>query len=115
MAEDTAVSFAKHMDNYIKNSEVSKHSIVAAVQAAVLLLQKEISCVKDELATLKSELAEVKAKSSNNEQYWRRNSIRIFGLNEEEGEDCYDKVLQLCENVLEIEVSRDEWDRVHRV
>ena len=57
MAEDTAVSFAKHMDNYIKSLEVFKHSIVAAVQAAVLPLQKEISCVKDELAKLKSELA----------------------------------------------------------
>ena len=115
MAEDTAVSFAKHMDNYIKNSEVFKHSIVAAVQAAVLPLQKEISWVKDELAKLKSDLAEEKAKANNNEQFWRRNSLRIFGLNEEEGEDYYDKVLQLCENVLEIEVGRDEWDRVHRV
>ena len=28
MAEDTAVSFAKHMDNYIKNSEVSYDSIL---------------------------------------------------------------------------------------
>ena len=36
MAEDTAVSFAKHMDNYIKNSE----AIVAAVQAAALPLRK---------------------------------------------------------------------------
>ena len=38
MAEDTTVSFAKHMDNYIKNSE----AIVAAVQAAALPLRKEI-------------------------------------------------------------------------
>ena len=36
MAEDTAVSFAKHMDNYIKNLE----AIVAAVQAAALPLRK---------------------------------------------------------------------------
>ena len=43
MAEDTAASFAKHMDNYIKNSEVFKHSMVAAAQAAVLLLKREIS------------------------------------------------------------------------
>ena len=57
----------------------------------------------------------MKAKANKNEQYSRRNSIRIFGLNEEEGEDCYDKVLQLCENVLEIEVGRDDLDRVHRV
>ena len=77
MAEETAASFAKHMDNYIKNSEVFKHSMVAAAQAAVRLLKKEISCVKDELAKLKNELAEVKAKANKNEQYSRRNSIRI--------------------------------------
>ena len=90
-------------------------AIVAAVQAAVLPLQKEISCLKDELAKLKSELDEVKAKANNNKQYSRRNSIRIFGQNEEEGEDCYAKVVDLCENVLEIEVGRNELDRVHRV
>ena len=90
-------------------------AIVAAVQAAVLPLQKEISCLKDELAKLKSELDEVKAKANNNKQYSRRNSIRIFGQNEEEGEDCYAKVVDLCGNVLEIEVGRNELDRVHRV
>lgn len=103
MAEDTAVSFSKH--------------ILAAVQAAALPLRKEISGLKDELAKLKSELDEVKAKANNNEQYWRSNSIRILGLimSEEEGEDCYDNVLDLCENVLEIEVGRVELDSVHRV
>ena len=114
MAEDTAVSFAKHMDNYIKNSE----AIVAAVQAAALPLRKgQKKGLKDELATLKSELDEVKAIANNNEQYSRSNSIRILGLimSEEEGEDCYDNVLDLCENVLEIEVGRVELDRVHRV
>ena len=113
MAEDTAVSLAKHMDNYIKNSE----AIVAAVQAAALPLRKEISGLKDELATLKSELDEVKAIANNNEQYSRSNSIRILGLimSEEDGEDCYDNVLDLCENVLEIEVGRVELDKVHRV
>lgn len=103
MAEDTAVSFSKH--------------ILAAVQAAALPLRKEISGLKDELAKLKSELDEVKAKANNNEQYWRSNSIRILGLimSEEEGEDCYDNVLDLSENVLEIEVGRVELDSVHRL
>ena len=36
-------------------------------------------------------------------------------MSEEEGEDCYDNVLDLCENVLEIEVGRVELDKVHRV
>ena len=30
-------------------------------------------------------------------------------------EDCYDKVVDPCENVLEIEAGRGELDRVHRV
>ena len=115
MTEDTAVSFAKHMGNYIRNSEVFTKAMVTAVQAAALPLRKEISCLKDELAKLKSKPDEVKTKANNNEQYSRRNSIRIFGLSEEEGEDWYDKVLDLCENVLKIEVGRDELDREHRV
>ena len=36
-------------------------------------------------------------------------------MSEEEGEDCYDNVLDLCENGLEIEVGRVELHRVHRV
>ena len=115
MAEDTAVSFAKHMDNYIKNSEVFTKAIVAAVQATAFPLRKEISGLKDELAKLKSELHEMKAKANNNEQYSRSNSVRILGLSEEEGEDCYDNALDLCENVLEIEVGRVKLDEVHRV
>jgi len=39
----------------------------------------------------------------------------MFGLYEEDGEDCYDKVLKLCENVLEIQVGMDELGRAHRV
>ena len=69
MAEDTAVSFAKHMGNYIRNSEVFTKAIVTAVQAAALPLRKEISCLKDELAKLKSKPDEVKTKANNNEQY----------------------------------------------
>ena len=83
MAEHTAVSFAKHIDNYIRNSEVLTKATVAAVQAAALPLRKEISCLKDELAKLKRELDEVKAKASTNEQYSRSNSIRILGLSED--------------------------------
>jgi hypothetical protein len=38
-----------------------------------------------------------------------------LGLVEEIKEDCYNKVLKLCENHLSIEVSRDGIDRAHRV
>ena len=57
----------------------------------------------------------MKVKANSNEQYSTRNSFRIFGLNEEEGEDFYEKVFNLCENVLEIQVRRDELNRAYRV
>ena len=100
--------FTKHLDNYFKNSKVFKHALVTAVQVAIFPLQEEIVTLKDELAKLESELNEVKVKANSNEQYSRRNSFRIFGLNEEEGEDFYEKVLG-------IQVRRDELNRAYRV
>ncbi|CAB4028541.1 Hypothetical predicted protein [Paramuricea clavata] len=107
------------MDDYLKNSSVFKETIagavVVAVEETVKPLHTEIASLKDEVTHLKAKLANVEVKANDNEQYSRRNNIRIFGLAEEIKEDCYDKVLKLCENHLNIEVSRDEIDRAHRV
>ena len=113
-SSSTAEEFTKDLDNYIKNSEAFKNAIVTTVQA-VFPLQEEITNLKDELAKLKREVNEVKVKANSNEQYSIRISICIFGLTEEEGEGCYDKVLNLCENVLEIQVRWDELDRAQHV
>jgi hypothetical protein len=56
---------------------------------------------------LRSELAEVKVKSNENEQYSRRNNVRISGLPENVHENCYDVVLDLC-GELNIDISRKE-------
>ena len=68
-SSSTAEEFTKHLDNYIKNSEAFKNTIISAVQAAVFPLQEEITNLKDQLAKLKSELNEVKVKANSNEQY----------------------------------------------
>ena len=86
-----------------------------AVQDIVKPLNKEIASLQSEVTKLKSKLIEASAKANDNEQYSRRNNIRIFGLAETEGEDCYDEVLKLCQNDLEINVTRDELDHAHRV
>ena len=119
LAEDSALSFAKQMDNYIKTSTVFQDAILKAFNAAleeiIKPLNKEIVSLQSEVKMLKSKLSEASAKANDNEQYSRRNNIRIFGLPETEGEDCYDLVLKLCQNDLEINVARDELDRAHRV
>jgi hypothetical protein len=110
--------FVMQMDNYMKSSEVFRSVIVEALNFAISEtlkpLQADIKFLKSENEALRSELAEVKAKSNENEQYSRRNNVRIFGLPENVRENCYDVVLDLC-NELNIEVSRNELDRVHRV
>ena len=86
---------------WIIYTNLNSEAIVTAVQEAVLPLQEEIANLKDKFAKLRCELNEVKVKANSNKQYARRNSIRISGLNEEEGADCCDKVLNLWENKLE--------------
>lgn len=119
LAEDTALSFAKQMDDYITNSAVFKEAILKAFNVAVNEIIKpineEIASLQCQVKMLKSKLTEVTTKANDNEQYSRRNNIRIFGLAETEGEDCYDVVLKLCQNDLDINVTRDELDRAHRV
>ena len=64
---------------------------------------------------MKTELAETKSKANANEQYTRRTNVRIFGLTELESEDCYEVLLEFCENKLNIFVTREVIDRAHRV
>ena len=119
LAEDTALSFAKQMDDYIINSAVFKEAISKAFNASVndiiKPINEEIASLQCQVKMLKSKLAEASTKANDNEQYSRRNNIRIFGLAEFEGEDCYDVVLKLCQNDLDTIVTRDELDRAHRV
>ena len=116
---EMAVTFAKQMDEYIKNSTVFKETISEACNAALLEIVKplkdEIASLRNEVDQLKLKLSELSSKANNNEQYSRRNNLRIFGIPEVVGEDCYDVVLSLCVNDLGINVSREELDRAHRV
>ena len=113
-----SVEFITQMDSYIQSSEIFKKVLVealnSALQETLTPLYAEIKSLKSEVLSLRSELSEVKAKANDNEQYSRRNNIRIFGLGEENNENCYDVVLRLCDE-LNLDVKRNELDRVHRV
>jgi hypothetical protein len=118
-AEGSFAEFAKMMDEYLKNSSIFKDVIVSAVNTAIDVkiqpLQEEIASLKDEVALLKSKFVIVEAKANENEQYSRRNNIRIFGLPEAKDENCYKIVIDLCKDELKIDVTSDDIDRAHRV
>ena len=113
--DDSPTTFAATMDDYIRNSSVFSKAIASAVQLAVNPLNIKVGCLEQEVEVLKTELAEIKSKANANEQYSRRNNVRILGLPEAEGEDCYQVLLAFCENDLKISVTREEIDRAHRV
>ena len=103
------------MDDYIRNSSVFSKAIASAVQLVVNPLNVKVGCLGREVEVLKTELAETKSKANANEQYSRRNNVRIFSLPELEGEGCYQVLLAFCENDLKISVTREEIDRANRV
>ena len=115
LAEESSLSFAKQMDDSSVFKEAILEAFNVAVQDKVKPLNEEIASLQSEVTKLKSKFIEASAKANDNEQYSRRNNIRIFRLAETEGEDCYDEVLKLCQNDLEINGTRDELDHAHRI
>ena len=65
LAEDSALSFAKQMDDYIKTSTVFQDAILKAFNAAleeiIKPLNKEIASLQSEVKMLKSKLSEASA------------------------------------------------------
>ena len=113
--DEDAVAFAERVDAYMANSTLFKDTISGAVEAAVGSIRMEVEDLKEEVVKLKSLLDTVTQKAIDNEQYSRRNNIRIFGIPEVQGEDCYEIILNLCQGKLNIVCTREELDRVHRV
>ena len=103
------------MDDYIRNSSVFSKALASAIQLPVNPLNVKVGCLEREVEVLKTELAKTKSKANANEQYSRRSNVRIFGLLELDGEDCYQVLLAFCENDLKISVTREEIDRAHCV
>ena len=73
LAEDTALSFAKQMNDYIKNSSVFKEAISKAFNAAVNEIIKpineELALLHCQVKMLWSKLAEASTKANDNEKY----------------------------------------------
>jgi hypothetical protein len=95
----------------------------------VVELKKELSSTKKEVRDLKSELDKkdfiVKSqaekldilfsKTDENEQYSRRNSVRISGIPETNEENTTGLALNLFNNAMKVKVNLCDIDRTHRV
>lgn len=109
MAESTNMKEA--LNNFFKSAEF-KSMIKDAVEDAV---QKATAPLLRKISMLESQLAEAKAHANDNEQYVRKYNLRFVGLDEEEGEDCREKIVSFCKDTLDTLIDDKEIDRAHRV
>jgi len=84
--------------------------------AKVAKLEKQ-NMEKDwKIAKLEGEIAKLKTKQDDEEQYSRRNSVRISGIEETANEDTDTKVLSIINKELKLtDVTNEDIDRSHRV
>ena len=78
-------------------------------------IDQVIQPLKFRIAELEVQLDQVKSHANDNEQYSRQCNVRIYGIPEEREENCYDAVVNLCQNCLKCDVAVSEIDRTHRV
>lgn len=100
-------------------AEKMKDVVESAVRAAMTAVNKELDRLRGEVARLSSGLQAVETKLAERlddmEQYQRRNNLRIFGIEEVQGEDTDQLVNTLCKDKLGIVLHEISVCRSHRV
>ena len=78
-------------------------------------LKAEIAVLEGKVKTLEDTIEKVVAKANDNEQYSRRQNVRVTGFVEEEEETCAEKFVNLCREKIGLDVNDEIADRAHRV
>lgn len=108
MAESENIAQLK---DFFKSSDfknVLKEVVDEAVERATAPLLRRI-------AMLEAQLIEAKQHANDNEQYVRKYNLRFIGLEEEDDENCRDKIIDFCKDTLDTDINVQEIDRAHRV
>ena len=98
-------------------------TVIKSLQKAVCgELIKEVQYLRDLVVAkeqridgLEKRIKELELSADNQEQYSRRNSLRIFGLEENENKTTEQIVEELMKADLEMDIDHSSIDRVHRV
>ena len=117
--------FTKAFVKALKHEEVvkTKRSIIRCeMQEELRELQQELKELKEVVSQKNKQIDELgkrlkaaEVQLDTQEQYSRRNSIRIYGLSEDENEDATKKTLDLFQQKMNIDVQPSDIDRIHRI
>jgi len=78
-------------------------------------LQEQNNGLKTEIMLLKSDMEVVNDNNMKNEQYARKNNIKIYGIKDNCGEDCEDIVRKMVKEYLKIEIKQGQIAIAHRI
>ena len=77
--------------------------------------EKIINNLKQEVSILQNRVETLEKESDDHEQYSRRNCLLVHGIEEESNEDTDEVVVNMLKEKLNMEVSKKDLDRSHRI
>ena len=92
-----------------------KEAVGQAMESILKELKAEIAFLEGKVKTLEDTIAKVAAKANDNEQFSRRQNVRVTGFVKENEENCAEKFVNLCREKIGLDVNDDIVDRAHRV
>ena len=92
-------------------SEATVEKMDANMATRLKAMEQELEKRDAEIRKLKGRVEELEGRLDDQEQYSRRTSVRISGVEEKEGEDCEKKVTEIFASL----GHRPQINRVHRV
>ena len=92
-----------------------KELLVDELRHEVAELRTIIMAKDKQILDLTTKVQDLEDKADDLEQYSRRNSLRISGIPEREGEDVWQETLRVVNSTLLPPLTVEEIDRVHRV
>ena len=114
LIKESQPDFVTLIDSAMKKMSVDFQNVTRALQKENESLKQENISLKKEVTHLKMQVGKVELAADSNEQYSRRNNLRISGIPITEGENTDEKVLKLSNEVgANLELS--DIDRSHRV
>lgn len=113
-------AFATAFLTALQNPEIREtlgDIVAGTLKNEIVLLRKELKAKDTQILQLQSRVASLESSNDAIEQYTRRNSLRVFGIPEEEGEDTVSRTVSFINEKMKVEppISIEDLDRVHRV
>lgn len=114
-----AADFTRSFLTALKNPEIRSTlaDIVAEqLKNEITLLRKELKEKNQQISNLQKRVNSLESENDSLEQYTRRNSLRVFGVPEKEGENTAELAVTLINDTMKIQppITIEDIDRIHR-